>query len=325
MFRHFNAETMPVVFQCRNVKMTIARMQIISASRRTDIPAFYADWFMGRIREGTVSWTNPFGGRRCQASIRPEDVAAIVFWSKNYGPLVPHLDELDRRRYRAIFHFTITGLPKAFEPTVPDASETIATARLLAARYGPDAVLWRYDPVLISSLTGPDYHLKRFQELASALAGSTRRCYFSFPTFYAKVTRNTDRLQSETGIVCQNPPLEQRLELAFGLAAIAADYGIVLYSCCGDGLVQGPIKKARCVDAELLARLCPDHIPSARLSGTRRECGCYESRDIGAYDTCPHGCVYCYANSHKDTAERRWKEHNPAAESLTPMLYNVTG
>ena len=272
---------------------------------------------MNRIREGRVSWTNPFGGQRCEVSLRPGDVAAIVFWSKDFRPLIPHLNELDRRGYRAVFQFTITGLPKVFEPRVPDPCDTLPAARILADRYGSDAVLWRYDPVLVSSLTLPDYHIARFTELAASMEGVTRRCYFSFPTFYSKVVRNTERLQAETGVVCQNPPLDDRLELAGKLARIAAEHGIELYACCSDSLASGPIRKASCVDGELLMRLYPDRVGPVSLRPTRRECGCYESKDIGAYDTCPHGCVYCYANCNKEAAMRRWREHEPEAESLT--------
>jgi len=269
---------------------------IISASRRTDIPAFYADWFMSRIEKGSVNWTNPFGGKPCSASMRPEDVWAIVFWSKDYRPLIPYLDELDRRGYRMVFHFTITGLPAVFEPHVPDASVSVSTAKLLAARYGPESVLWRYDPVLVSDLTPPDYHVTNFTDLAASLEGATRRCYFSFPFFYKKVVRKTERLRLEAGIVCANPPHEERLELTWRLAEAAAEHGIELYSCCNDLLVQGPVKKAHCVDAELLARLYPDRASPTPLSPTRDQCGCYRSLDIGTYNTCRHGCVYCYAS-----------------------------
>ncbi|MGI6296137.1 MAG: DUF1848 family protein [Armatimonadota bacterium] len=158
-------------------------MRIISASRRTDIPAFHADWFMQRIDEGSVRWRNPFGGQQIETSLLPEDVAAMVFWSRDYRPMIPHLGELYRRGYRFLFHFTITGLPEAFEPRVPEVEIALSTAKELADQYGAEAVLWRYDPVLISSITPADYHLNRFGELAAQLQGYTSRCYFSFPTF----------------------------------------------------------------------------------------------------------------------------------------------
>lgn len=293
---------------------------IISASRRTDIPAFYSDWFMNRIRAGQVSWANPFNGRRIDTSLMPEDVAAIVFWSKNYAPLLPHLDELDDRGFHAIFHYTITGLPTEFEPNVPDFSETVSSVRLLADRYSPDAIIWRYDPIILSNITPKDYHLPRFRELASALEGSTKQCYFSFPTLYAKTVRSFKRLQQETGIeVRVDISEDEKYEIAEQLSSIASEFAIKMYSCCNESLVRGSILKGTCVDNELLMRLYPDTVSSKSIRKTRKECGCFESKDIGAYDTCPHGCVYCYANCNKKVAEDRFQHHDPSAESLSPI------
>jgi len=271
---------------------------------------------MDRIREGYARWMNPFSNAVYEVSLRPEDVSAIVFWSKDYQPLLPRLDELDAGGYRMVFHFTITGLPQAFEPRVPDAADMVECARTLSQRYGPDAVLWRYDPVLISSITDGPYHLKRFRELSGALEGVVKRCYFSFAMYYAKVLRNTETLESETGIVCCDLPSADRVALANSLAEIAAHYGIEMHSCCGDYLVGGRIKKAHCVDAELLERLFPDRVGSLAERPTRDECGCYESKDIGAYDTCPHGCIYCYANSDAQAALRSYKQHDPRLDTL---------
>ena len=291
-------------------------MNIISASRRTDIPAFYSDWFMNRIREGYAQWMNPFSKAMYRVSLKPEDVSAIVFWSKNYLPLLPHLNELDRRGYRMIFHFTITGLPKPFEPRVPDAAEMVKCARTLAGRYGPDAVLWRYDPVLISSVTSPRYHLARFAELCRDMEGAAVQCYFSFAVYYGKALRNAEALNTETGIACYDLPRDDRVEMALEMAGVAENHGIGMYSCCCDYLVGDRIRKAHCVDPELLSRLFPDSIGAISKRPTREECGCYESKDIGAYNTCPHGCIYCYANTGKDAAMRSHANHDPLRDVL---------
>jgi len=291
---------------------------VISASRRTDIPAFYSEWFMNRIRAGYVVWQNPFSHIQYKTSLHPDDVWAIVFWSKNYRPLLPHLDTLDSLGYRMVFHFTITGLPKLFEPNVPDLSEAIHTASYLAERYGSEVVLWRYDPVLISDITGWEYHLARFRQIAASLENVTRRCYFSFPVLYKKVRRNAQRLHAKTGIAIYEVPKEKRIELALEMANIAVQHGIEMYSCCGDYLVDGRIMKAHCVDAELLNRLFPNWIGKLRRRPTRKECGCYESVDIGAYNTCAHGCIYCYANANKNAARRAYEEHDPNQDSLAP-------
>jgi DNA repair photolyase len=291
-------------------------LKLISVSRRTDIPAFYSEWFMNRIRDGYVRWINPFSGRVHRISLRPEDVTAFVFWSKNYISLLSHLDELDAQGYRMVFHFTITGLPKVFEPCVPEASQLVECARTLAGRCGADAVLWRYDPVLISSVTDKHYHLSRFRELCEALEGSVKRCYFSFTVFYPKVNRNFEALRQETDIVCQDLPISDRVEIAYSLADIASEHGIEMLSCCGDYLVDNKIKRAHCTDAELIHRLYPDRARRLVEAPTREGCGCCECTDIGSYDTCPHGCVYCYANSRAQTAMRSYQRHDPLSDML---------
>lgn len=271
-------------------------MRIISASRRADIPAFQAEWFADCVNQGFVKWRNPFGGQELETSLLPEDVAAIVFWSKDYGPLLPHLPGLYERGYRFVFHFTITGLPNLFEPCVPPVETAIRLARLLADEYGREAVLWRYDPVLVSTITTPDYHRNRISELAYALDGSCCRCYISFPTFYGKVERRLAGLRQQTGIECIKLPVEEKIALAHDLAQITASHGIEMLSCCGDYLVSDLIAKARCVDAELLLKLYPEREFALKHRGTREECGCFESVDIGTYGACKHGCIYCYAN-----------------------------
>ena len=291
-------------------------MKVISASRRTDIPAFYSEWFMNRIRDGYVRWVNPFSRIVHRISLRPEDVMAFVLWSKNYAPLLPHLDELDALGYRMLFHFTINGLPKAFEPRVPDAADMVECARTLSHRYGADAVLWRYDPVLISSITDRQYHLNRFRELCTALEGAVNRCYFSFVVFHNKVQRNASALRRETGIVLHDLPTADRVEIANALADIAFEHGIEMLSCCGDYLLGGTIKKAHCTDAALLLRLYPDRIRRLVEVPTREGCGCCECTDIGAYDTCPHRCMYCYANSRVQTALRSYERHDPRSDML---------
>jgi len=291
-------------------------MNVISASRRTDIPAFYSEWFMNRIRAGYVCWRNSYSDMTYTVSLRPADVGAIVFRSKNYLPLLPYLDELDAGDYRMVFHFTITGLPRAFEPRVPDLPRLLECARALSDRYGPERVLWRCDPILISSITGAEYYLTRFRELAAGLEGITRRCYFCFAIYYSNVLRNLDRLRRKTGIECHDPPRDEHLQLATALAEIAAEHGIEMLSCCGDYLVGGKIKEAHCIDAELLHRLYPGKIGFLAAHPIREECGCAECVDIGMYDTCLHGCVYCYANASREAALRSHKHYRPNQDIL---------
>jgi len=213
-------------------------MKIISVSRRTDVPAFYSEWLMNHIRDGYVRWVNPFSGLASRVSLRSEDVMAFIFWSKNYAPLLPHLDELDACKYNMLFQFTINGLPDIFEPNVPYAHETIETAKTLSNRYSPDAVLWRYDPVFITSITDKNYHLKRFTDLCTDLEGTVKRCYFSFTVFHNKVNRNASVILRNTGIELRDLPTTNRVELADSLADIAFQHGIQVYACCSEYLVN---------------------------------------------------------------------------------------
>ncbi|MFQ5956721.1 MAG: DUF1848 domain-containing protein [Candidatus Brocadiales bacterium] len=293
-------------------------MHIISVSRRTDIPAFYADWFIRRVREGYVRYLNPFGGQEYEVSLLPEDVHAFVFWSKNYGPLIKYLPELEERGYDFYFHFTVTGLPKIFENLVTPIDDAVVSFRLLAERYGPRRVLWRFDPIVISNVTGPDYYAKRFEEIATRLHGATERCYISFVCLYAKVRRNLESLANTDSIICRDPSEADKTSLVKELQEIAGRYGITLYSCCDEALAADGVRQAQCVDGELLYELFPHKPKQTKINSTRKGCQCVISKDIGAYDSCPHGCVYCYANINKQLAYERFGLHDPANYTLTP-------
>lgn len=264
---------------------------IISASRRSDLPAFFADWLLERIHAGRAENINPFNGRRTWVSLRPEHVHSFVFWSKDYRPLLPHLDALDAH-YRATFHFTITGLPKLLEPHVPDPEVAIETLSYLSHRYSPRHLTWRFDPIVFSPQLNEAYYLAQFARLSAALAGKVTRCYFSFVYFYAKVQRSLAALPA---MGYYDPPLEQKQALAARLAEIAADCGLTLHSCCADALLVPGVQPGHCIDGALLAELFPERPLVSEIRPTRSDCGCYASRDIGAYDTCEHGCLYCYA------------------------------
>ncbi len=304
--------------------------RIISISRRTDIPAFYTEWLMTRIRDGAAGYVNPFGRSKHSVSLRPEDVLFIVFWSKNYKSLIPHLDELDERGYKFYFHFTITGLPRELEQGTPSWQSTVGQVHRLAERYSPKHVLWRFDPIVLSSVTSAAQVRETFTEISSQIKGATERCTFSYVDFYGKVLRNFERIHTETGVRFRVDPghrdavlstkaripeayvfdlvKQERLAFARDLAEIADGCDISLHTCCGDDLIRDEapgIHKARCVDGDLISELLDRDI-SGKLNSTRDECSCWASRDIGAYDTCPHGCIYCYANTNKEKALSRY-------------------
>jgi len=220
------------------------------------------------------------------------------------------------RDYNTFFHFTITGYPKALEPNIPSLKKSLTTYEELVNRYGPQRVRWRYDPIAITSLTPPEYHIEHFQKLAVALEGYTTTCITSFSHIYGKVKNNMDALSKSEGIRWTDPPLEEKLSLASEMASIAEDHGITLQACCNDHLVGKGIEKAHCIDEKTINGLFPEKAQKVPSRPTRDGCGCSYSADIGAYDTCTHGCVYCYATKNLWIAERYNKEHDPSAERL---------
>lgn len=286
--------------------------QIVSVSRRTDVPAFYAEWFRRRLEQGLAGWENPFGRQKYLVSLKREDVLAFVFWSKNFRPFLPVLREVKRRGFPCLFHYTITGLPRAFECGVVEPDDAVDSLKEVSRLFTPEAVIWRYDPIVMAvEGLGPDEHRKRFEALADRLTGFTTQCYLSYAALYGKVARNFKTFTRETGIRLYDPPNENRIALAHQLAEIARHRGIQLFSCCGDYLVGDGIQKGHCVDGALLSDLYFDGTWKGRKKPSRKECGCTESVDIGQYDTCPHGCIYCYANINKRRADTLHACHDP--------------
>jgi len=283
--------------------------KIISVSRRTDVPAFYGEWFMNRIKEAFAGYVNPFSGKKYFVSLKPEDVACFVFWSKNFAPFMKKLALIEERGYRFYFNYTITGLPDIFESLVPDRDRTVDTLKRMSDRYSPKHINWRYDPIIISDITGYDVQLRNFEALASGLKGYVERCYFSYVMWYGKVRKSFDAFQKKRKINILEPGLKQKLNLLRQLSGIAGEYGITMYSCCGDALLSSRVRKAHCVDGNIINDLFHNGELQFKQKPTRKECGCSESYDIGAYDTCPHGCLYCYANVNKEMANNSFKNH----------------
>ncbi len=287
-------------------------MEIISASRRTDIPAFYMDWFMQRLKQGFALYPNPFGGSLHRVSLLPEDVHSIVFWSKHYGPLLPHLGALLEQGYCMCFHYTINNAPRLLEPHAPPWELSVKIFQKLALATSPKQVFWRFDPIVLTSELDMDFYLARFRQIASRLQGFTERCYFSFVNLYAK-TRSKMR---NKGISWKEPSPQEKKELALAMAEAAEGFGIKLLACCQEDLLGNGVQAGRCVDGELLSKLFPERPPVLSPRPTRPGCGCSASRDIGMYDTCPMGCVYCYASQSRELALVRLGRHDPLGSML---------
>ena len=269
---------------------------IVSASYRTDIPAFYADWFRARLADGACTVKSPYGGARYRVSLAAPDCDGFVFWTRNAAPFADALDDVAARGLPFVVQFTVTGYPRALDAHTLTDVETVAQIRALARKFGPRAVVWRYDPVLTTSLTPPDWHRATFARLAGDLRGAVDECVLSFAHIYRKTRRRLDRAADEAGFAWRDPDDAEKRQILTDLAGIAADSGIAATVCSQPGLTALPLAPARCVDAARLSDLAGREI-TAKTKGNRDGCLCAESRDIGAYDSCAHGCVYCYAVS----------------------------
>lgn len=289
--------------------------KIISVSRRTDIPAFYGEWFLNRINDGFVPYMNPFNNKISKISLKPEDVSCFVFWSKNYKPFLPILDELDKLGYNFYFNYTITGLPNVFECNLCDTETSIETLKYLSKKYSPKHINWRYDPIVMSSLTHYEYHVNKFDYLSAQLEGYVERCYFSYVSEYGKVQKNFNDFELKNHITFDPENKMLQNQLADEFVWFGKKRNIQMYACSSDFLVNGNIKKAHCIDGELIKELF-GNTEEVKKKPTRLQCGCFDSIDIGTYNSCPHGCIYCYANVNKEVANNVYKEHDPNSKIL---------
>jgi hypothetical protein len=295
-------------------------MHIISASRRTDIPAFHSEWFMNRIRAGYAKVRSPFGGKIYNVSLSVQDVITIVFWTKNAFPLIENLRELSDRGYNFSFLYTINNFPPNIEPRVTNIKNTMNTIDRIAKEFSPSILRWRYDTIVLSGTIDNEWHLKNFGTLCVNLNGYVDNCIFSFCDYYNKVLRNMDKL--EEGYVI--PSHHECSDLAENLARIALRSGISMESCAHDYLTSGQISKAKCIDSNFLQKnlKSPERIralSTLKKVPTRKGCACVESKDIGAYDTCGHGCIYCYANADPVRALQNLSRISPDSDILWPQ------
>lgn len=292
---------------------------ILSASRRTDIPAFYSEWFMSRIREGRAEFKHPYSQERISIEIKPETVPAIVFWSKNFAPMIDCLDELEDKGFRRyLVHYTITGLGEFFEPGAPGTVEAVETLKKLSDRIGPDRVLWRFDPMVITKRITVEKTLDRFAGLCDELRGQVKKCYTSIMAPYRKISTRVAKYEDEHKDTIAGPGPDEFAGFASSLAEISSEAAITVHACCTSELIGFGVMPSRCVDAGLISKLWPDLNLVPDPAPTRKACGCHRSIDIGAYDTCPHRCIYCYANYRDAIITEHHSSHRPQNFSMTP-------
>ncbi|GJQ58923.1 MAG: DUF1848 domain-containing protein [Candidatus Scalindua sp. AMX11] len=290
---------------------------IISASRRTDIPAFYAEWFMNRIYAGFCEVQNPFNSLQVsRIPLRAADVDVIVFWTRNPRPLIPKLSELDSLGYRYYFLYTLMDNPRYLDPNMADLDSRIETFQKLSEMVGPDKVIWRYDPIVLGNGMKQEFHLQRYEEIASRLCGVTKRSIISFVDFYRKIQRRLDKIGQE-GHCIERPKPGTIRDIIKVLLKIAHAYGIEVYACAEEEDYQPyGLVPSKCIDDQLIKNLFNISVTGKKDSTQRKSCHCVESRDIGSYNTCLYRCVYCYATSNFDRARNNHKLHNPEGTQL---------
>ncbi len=297
---------------------------IVSASYKTDIPAFYGNWFAARLAAGSCRVRNPYGGPERLVPLDRASVDGFVFWTRNIQPFWNGLAGVARQGYPFVVHYTITGYGRTLESRVPEAGRMVDAVKRLADLYGPRAVVWRYDPILISSATPAGFHADQFGRLAQRLRGACDEVVSSFTHFYRKTESNLRRLAANTGLTWDDPSDRTKRDMFLLLARIAGENGMALTLCAQPGLAGEALPAARCIDADRLSDVAGAPI-KATERGNRPGCACHASVDIGDYDTCPHGCVYCYAVSSRTAARGRHKLHDAAGEFLAARRRATNG
>lgn len=288
---------------------------IISASRRTDIPAFYSEWFYNRIKDGYVLVRNPINIHQVsRISLSPKVVDCIVFWTKNPKPMMKRLDEL--KDYNYYFQFTLNSYSTDIEPNVPSkGNNVIGTFISLSEKIGPERIIWRYDPIIITQKYTIEYHTTYFETLAQALSGKFSKCVISFVDEYKKNAKNF----RENGF--REPEKNQITDIAKRFSEIAERNKFKIYTCAEQiDLSEYGIEHNSCIDKELIENLVGAGINIQKDKAQRDECGCVESIDIGSYNTCTHSCKYCYANYSDSVVHTNSRCYDPNSPILCSSL-----
>jgi hypothetical protein len=285
---------------------------IISVSRRTDIPAYYSEWFINRIKEGYVLTRNPMNHSQVsKVKLTSDVVDCFVFWTKDPYNFMDKLDYLDNRGYTYYFQFTLTPYSNDVERNLRSKNEIIETFQKLSNKIGKKNVLWRYDPIIINENLTLEYHKAQFEILCSKLNGYTSVCTISFVDIYGKLNKVVkDKLIREL-----NEDEIKRLAISF--SEIGKKYGIEIRSCSEKiDLSTYGINPSSCIDKVVIEDICNCKLDIKKDAGQRPGCGCFQSIDIGVYNTCKNGCVYCYANYSESAVENNCLKHIPTSDIL---------
>lgn len=282
---------------------------ILSVSRRTDIPAFYSDWFFNRLKEGYVYVRNPmYPEKVSKIVLNKEVIDCIIFWTKNAKPMINRLKELEGYNY--YFQYTLNAYEADVEPVIGiNRDKNIETLIQLSEKIGPDKVIWRYDPIFISQKYTKDYHIKSFKKMAESLRGYTSRVVISFLDLYGQTKRNMPDIDEFDETECR--------DLVRQLVQIAKDNGMIVESCAEKiDLSEEGVMHGHCIDKNLIEEIVGYRLTGGKDKGQRQECGCMESIDIGVYNTCKNGCKYCYAMYGEKVVAENIKAYNPESPIL---------
>jgi len=286
----------------------MAFVMIISASRRTDIPGYYCEWFMNRLRAGYLLARNPFNPAQIRrVDLSPKLADCIVFWTKDPAPMLPKLDAIDDMGYKYYFQFTLTPYGREVERNLRPKEDIVKTFIALGKKLGSNRLFWRYDPVILNDNISVDYHISNFSSLCKEIGAYANSVTVSFVDMYRKI--KTPLVREITA--------DETARVSAAFSGIAGRYGLSVRACCErTDLSSYGIGPASCINRETAEKLCGRAITEKPDKNQRPGCGCVSSVDIGAYNTCKNGCVYCYANYSASSVEKNYKRHDPAGEFL---------
>lgn len=287
---------------------------ILSVSRRTDIPAFYTDWFFNRLKEGYVLVRNPMNYHQVsKVLLAPELIDCIVFWTKDPSNMLEKIDLLSE--YKFYFQITINAYDKRIERNVPSKNVIVKAFKRLSDKIGYEKVIWRYDPIILTDEMDVEYHCKYFALLASKLAGYTNRCIISFIDSYKKTERNMHDVNQDF------IDTQKMIKIGRRFSEIAQEHNFSIGTCSEVAdLSQVGIEHAKCIDDRLISNIIGQEINVRKDKNQRDSCGCVSSVDIGAYNTCQHGCLYCYANYSDKVVKNNLLKHCPNSPMLIGSL-----
>jgi len=282
---------------------------IISASRRTDIPSHYSEWFYRRLKKGFVEITNPYNRKiRKNISLKLSDVDLIVFWTKNASPLIKYLSEIDDMGYKYFFHYTINNYPANIEPKTPELHKTIETLEYLNEKIGKSRIIWRYDPIFFSADTNIGFHQKNFEYLLKKIGPKTDHLIFSFFDHYPKAMKRIKEKEVSFFNGTEKELFELKKQMVLFIEDITKQFGMKAYTCCEEvsDISNKNISNRGCINEEFIKRTFNFEFKGIKDKGQRKLCNCIKSIDIGAYNTCINNCIYCYAVSNFNTAEKKY-------------------